>query len=218
MNYIVPVVDTNGKELVSITLDATVFAQDHVNTDLIHEYVLMQLANARQSNAHTKTRWEVSFSGKKIKKQKWWWARVGDKWSPLRKKWWVAFGPSNEINRSKTMTKKQRKLALLWAFISKLENKEVIIVDGYEQQKISTKWAYSLLKTLKCDDHRNLVMSGNYDEYLSKSFRNIDDTKYVSIDFMNVVDLLKSNQIMIIGKDGLHKIVERFTQSDETNA
>jgi ribosomal protein L4 len=61
-------------------------------------------------------------------------------------------------------------------------------------------------------------MSGNYDEYLSKSFRNIDDTKYVSIDFMNVVDLLKSNQIMIIGKDGLHKIVERFTQSDETNA
>ncbi|MBP7007835.1 50S ribosomal protein L4 [Patescibacteria group bacterium] len=56
MNYIVPVVDTNGKELVSITLDATVFAQDHVNTDLIHEYVLMQLANARQSNAHTKTR------------------------------------------------------------------------------------------------------------------------------------------------------------------
>lgn len=215
MNYIVPVVDNNGKELTSVTLDATVFTQENVNTDLIHEYVLMQLANARQSNAHTKTRGEVSFSGKKIKKQKWWWARVGDKWSPLRKKWWVAFWPSNEINRSKTMTKKQRRLALLWAFIAKLENKEVIIVDGYQQQKISTKWAYSLLKTLKFDDTRNLVMSGQYDEYLSKSFRNIEDTKYVSIDFMNVVDLLKSNQIMIIGKDWLHKLVERFAPQAE---
>lgn len=212
MSYTIPVLNTSWKNLSSITLDATVFAQDKINSSLIHEYVLMQLANARQSNAHSKTRWEVSFSGKKIYKQKKTGnARTGDKGSPLRKKWWVAFGPSSEYNWSKTMTKKQRKLALLGAFVSKLQNNEVVVIDGYSQPKISTKWAYSLLKVLNYDENRNLVMSGNYDEYLSKSFRNIEDTKYVSVDFMNVVDLLKSNRVMILWKDSLEKIIERFT-------
>lgn len=214
MNYIVPVIDIHGKELSTLSLDAMTFAQDNVNSDLIHEYVLMQLSNARQSNAHTKTRGEVAFSGKKLKKQKGWWARTGDKGSPIRKKWWVAFGPTSEINRSKTMTKKQRQLALLWAFITKLENKEVIVVDGYEQQKISTKWAFTLLKNIKSDDNKNLVMSESYDEYLSKSFRNIEDTKYVSVDFMNVIDLLRSTKIMILWKDGLTKIISRFSVAE----
>ncbi|HMY80724.1 MAG TPA: 50S ribosomal protein L4 [Candidatus Absconditabacterales bacterium] len=212
MSYTIPVLNTSGKNLSSITLDATVFAQDKINSSLIHEYVLMQLANARQSNAHSKTRGEVSFSGKKIYKQKKTGnARTGDKGSPLRKKGGVAFGPSSEYNWSKTMTKKQRKLALLGAFVSKLQNNEVVVIDGYSQPKISTKGAYSLLKVLNYDENRNLVMSGNYDEYLSKSFRNIEDTKYVSVDFMNVVDLLKSNRVMILGKDSLEKIIERFT-------
>jgi large subunit ribosomal protein L4 len=215
MTYIVPIIDTNWKELSSIKLDATVFTQEKVNSSLIHEYVLMQLSNARQSNASTKTRGEVSYSGKKLKKQKGGGARTGDKGSPIRKHGGVAFGPSSEINRSKTMTKKQRKLALLGAFVTKLENKEVVIVDGYNPAHISTKGAYSLLKTLAYSEDHNLIMSGNYDEILSKSFRNIEDTKYVSIDYMNVVDLLRSNHIMIFGKDGLDKIVTRFAKATE---
>ncbi len=175
----------------------------------------MQLSNARQSNASTKTRGEVSYSGKKLKKQKGGGARVGDKGSPIRKHGGVAFGPSSEINWSKTMTKKQRKLALLGAFVTKLENKEVVIVDGYSAAHISTKGAYSLLKTLAYSEDHNLIMSGNYDEILSKSFRNIEDTKYVSIDYMNVVDLLRSNHIMIFGKDGLDKIITRFSKAAE---
>ncbi len=102
----------------------------------------------------------------------------------------------------KTMTKKQRRLALLGAFISKLENQEVMIVKGYGgDSKISTKGAYSLLKTLDLAQDNNLIMSADYDEYLNKSFRNIEDTKYVSIDYMNVVDLLRSNHILIVGKE-----------------
>lgn len=113
------------------------------------------------------------------------------------------------------MTKKQRRLALLWAFVTKLENKQVIIVDGYDNTKISTKWAYSLLQTLDYTNKNNLIMSGNYDEYLCKSFRNIASSKYVSIDYMNVVDLLNSKNVMIVGKDWLDKIVGRFGVTDE---
>lgn len=216
MSYTIPVLDTSGKQIDKITLDNALFSTDSVNGDLIHEYVLMQLANARQSNAHTKTRGDVAFSGKKLYKQKSTGnARTGDKGSPIRKHGGVAFGPSSDINRMKTMTKKQRKLALLGAFVSKLENQEVVVVNGYTNEKISTKWAYSLLKTLNFSEDNNLVMSANYDEYLNKSFRNIEDAKYVSVDYMNVVDLLRSTHIMIIWKDWFEKIVNRFQVASE---
>lgn len=56
MSYTIPVLDTSGKEVEKITLDDALFTLEKVNSSLIHEYVLMQLANARQSNAHVKTR------------------------------------------------------------------------------------------------------------------------------------------------------------------
>jgi ribosomal protein L4 len=46
------------------------------------------------------------------------------------------------------MTKKQRKLALLGAFVTKLENKEVVIVDGIQQLISQQNEHISLLKTL----------------------------------------------------------------------
>jgi len=66
MSYTIPVLDTSGKEVEKITLDDALFTLEKVNSSLIHEYVLMQLANARQSNAHVKTRGDVAFSGKKL--------------------------------------------------------------------------------------------------------------------------------------------------------
>ncbi|MFA7284366.1 MAG: 50S ribosomal protein L4 [Candidatus Absconditabacterales bacterium] len=216
MSYTIPVLDTSGKEVEKITLDDALFTLEKVNSSLIHEYVLMQLANARQSNAHVKTRGDVAFSGKKLGKQKGSGnARAGDRGSPIRKKGGVAFGPSSDINWMKTMTKKQRRLALLGAFVSKLENQSIVIVKGYDGANISTKGAYSLLKTLEFNQESNLVMSANYDEYLNKSFRNIEDAKYVSVDYMNVVDLLRSNHIVIVGKEGLEKIVTRFQYAQE---
>ncbi len=87
MSYTIPVLDTSGKKIETITLDDVLFSNEKINSSLIHEYVLMQLANARQSNAHTKTRGDVSFSGKKLGKQKGSGnARAGDRGSPIRKK------------------------------------------------------------------------------------------------------------------------------------
>ncbi|NOZ43822.1 MAG: 50S ribosomal protein L4 [bacterium] len=84
-----------------------------MNKSLIHEYYLLQMANARIAIAHTKTRAEVKGSGKKLYKQKGTGsARVGDKRSPIRRKGGVVFGPRKERNYTKDMPKKARKLAL----------------------------------------------------------------------------------------------------------
>lgn len=136
MSYKIPIYNADGKQVDTITLDNKIF-WSIVSPDLIHEYVLLQDSNARQSNAHTKTRGEVSWSGKLYKQKKTGNARTWDRRSPIRKWGGVAFGPTNEINWTKSMNKKQRKLAVLGAFINKLQTNWVCVVDGYNVDKIS---------------------------------------------------------------------------------
>ncbi len=87
MGYTMKMVDMKGKVLADTALSQKLFDDAHINEGLIHEYVVMYLANQRQSNAHTKTRGEVQNSGKKLYKQKGTGrARVGDAGSPIRRK------------------------------------------------------------------------------------------------------------------------------------
>ena len=113
MVYAVDVYDKNGKLASKVDLNPELFSDEIVNPSLIHEYLLLQQANARNVIASTKTRAEVAGSGRKLYKQKRTGnARVGDKNSPIRRHGGVAFGPTAERNFEKTMTKKARKLAL----------------------------------------------------------------------------------------------------------
>ena len=113
MVYAVDVYDKNGKLTSKFDLNPGLFSDEIVNPSLIHEYLLLQQANARNVIASTKTRAEVAGSGRKLYKQKGTGnARVGDKNSPIRRHGGVAFGPTAERNFEKTMTKKARKLAL----------------------------------------------------------------------------------------------------------
>lgn len=113
MVYAVDVYDKNGKLTSKFDLNPELFSDGIVNPSLIHEYLLLQQANARNVIASTKTRAEVAGSGRKLYKQKGTGnARVGDKNSPIRRHGGVVFGPTAERNFEKTMTKKARKLAL----------------------------------------------------------------------------------------------------------
>jgi len=70
MTYTVDIYDNKGKVVEKIALTDAVFGKNDVSDSLIHEYYLLQAANARNVIAHTKTRAEVSGSGKKLYKQK----------------------------------------------------------------------------------------------------------------------------------------------------
>lgn len=76
------------------------------------------------------------------------------------------------------------------------------------------KSAYTLIKNLSFDNNKNIIMSSDYDIMLNKSFRNIENLRYMSVDYMNVVDLLRFKNLIIIWKDGVNKIVEKFAQSE----
>ena len=86
MSYTIDIFTHEGKKKDTVTLDG-LFGDEQINESLMHEYVVMYLANQRQSTAKVKTRSEVSLSGRKLFRQKGTGrARVGDAASPIRRK------------------------------------------------------------------------------------------------------------------------------------
>jgi large subunit ribosomal protein L4 len=86
MSYSISIYDAKGKVVEKKALNAAIFADENINDSLIHEFYVLQQANARIPIAHTKTRGEVAGSGRKLYKQKGTGgARVGAANSPIRR-------------------------------------------------------------------------------------------------------------------------------------
>ncbi len=198
MVYTVDVYDKTGKVASKFELNPEIFSDENINTSLIHEYLLLQEANARNAIASTKTRAEVSWSGRKLYKQKWTGnARVWDRNSPIRRHWWVAFGPTSERNFEKTMTKKARKVALNG--LVTLKAKEWVIawlqIDAMEP---STKAAVELLSKMWNADKKVLLVVDKKEDGILKSFRNIEGLKYLLVDYLNPRDLMNADAVVFL--------------------
>ncbi len=198
MVYSVDVYDKNGKVASKFDFNGDVFADEKVNQSLIHEYLLLQTANARNVIASTKTRAEVSGSGRKLYKQKGTGnARVGDKNSPIRRHGGVAFGPTSERNFEKTMTKKARKLALNGLLTLKLKDNAVSGLD-LDTMTPSTKSAISLLSTMGQSGKKVLLVLDKKEDGIVRSFRNIEGVKYLLVDYLNPYDLMNADAVVFL--------------------
>lgn len=197
--YKIDIYDMVWKKIEDRTLDQTIFNDENINESLIHEYVLMQLSNARQCNAHTKTRWEVKSSWRKLYRQKWTGrARVWDSASPIRRWWWVAFWPRNTVNYTKSMPKKMKRKALCGALTVAVKEWRIICLNKYSNEEIKTKKAFDVLSKLKIESEKILLIVNPDDIIAKKSFRNISNVKYISSDYINVTDLLSHKKILFL--------------------
>lgn len=198
MVYAVDVYDKNGKLASKVDLNPELFSDEIVNPSLIHEYLLLQQANARNVIASTKTRAEVAGSGRKLYKQKGTGnARVGDKNSPIRRHGGVAFGPTAERNFEKTMTKKARKLALNGLLTLKVKEWVVSGLD-LDTMEPNTKAAIALLSKMGNGDKKVLFVLDKKEDGVVKSFRNIEGVKYLLVDYLNPYDLMNAEAIVFL--------------------
>jgi len=92
--------------------------------------------------------------------------------------------------------KKVRKLALKMALSSKLEDKNIIVLDQFSLDRIKTKDFISVIDAL--DVKKALVVTEKADENLEKSSRNIPDVKVLRSDGLNVYDILKYKNLVLI--------------------
>ena len=199
MWYTIDIYDKTWKKISTLKLNNEIFSEDKINYNLIHEYYLLQTSNARNPIAHTKTRWEVAGSGKKLYRQKGTgYARVWDRRSPIRIGGGVVFWPRNERNYTKSMNKKSRQLALSGILTLKAKDKNIIWLKDFEMKEPKTKEALNILTNIWLNKEKTLFVLNEKNINLIKSFRNLNNVKYLLADYLNPKDLLEYNKILLL--------------------
>jgi len=167
-----------------------------VKTSVLHEVVRSQLAAKREGTAASKTRAMVKGSTKKLFRQKGTGnARAGSVKSPLRKGGGVIFGPSPRSYAYK-VPKKVRRLALKMALSCKLSDNTLYVIDDLKLEEIKTKVLSEVLGALNLQDL--LIVSDSEDMNLALSSRNISDIKVIKTAGLNVYDILKFKNLLLV--------------------
>mgnify|MGYP002390902168 CR=1 FL=1 len=144
----VPVVSKTGVEVGSITVDPKDFG-GKISKQLMHEAVLMFLANQRAGTHSTLRRGEVAGSSKKIFRQKGTGnARAGTKRTNKRRGGGTAKGPKPRDYYYR-LPKKAVKAANRMAVLSKIVDKEIVVLDDLALAAPKTKEVVAVLKALK---------------------------------------------------------------------
>ncbi len=197
------------KNTEEITLPKEVFGIK-INPGLVHQVFVSQMANKRQSTAHTKDRGEVRGGGKKPWQQKGTGrARAGSNRSPIWTGGGVTFGPTNQRNFKKIIPKKMKRKALLMILSSKVEEKMLVIIDNLKIDNPKTKQLLDILQKLPGEAKNCLIALAEPNKDLFLASRNIPKVKVIEARNLNCIDLL-SFKYLVIQKDAIKKIKETF--------
>lgn len=208
----IDVYNQNGKKTSKMELDDTVFNVP-LNETVVHQALVMQLANRRQGTVDTKTRAEVAKSTRKLFNQKHTGrARRGSAKSPVLKGGGVAFGPHQRSYRQ-AMPKKMRRLALKCVLSAKAGSGDLKIIDKFELSEPDTKQLLDMLITLGIDTSV-IIATGKVEDYAYKSARNLVAVKMMQASLLNVADLL-SCKGLVMTVDAVKKVEELWGQEKE---
>ena len=195
-----------GKQVGDIQLNNNVFGVE-VNTDAMHQVVVALLANKRQGTQSAKTRAEVRGGGIKPWRQKGTGrARQGSIRAPQWIKGGIVFAPKPRDYRV-SVPKSMRRVAMKSALTSKVQDNQMVVLESLSFDAPKTKQMVEVLKAF--DAKKTLIVTGESNEVLYKSARNIADVQIMPVNNINVYDLLKFEKL-IITKDAVSKIEEVY--------
>lgn len=196
----VKVRNLKNKEVGEVKLSDAVFGVE-LNESLIHAAVMNYQANGRQGTSATKTRGNVSGSGKKLWKQKGTGrARIASLRSPLWKGGGNVHGPQPR-DWSYQMPKKMRRGALRSALSERLREGNLIVVDeiGFDNPKtkefLAAMAALGLIENAK--RAKTLIVDSLDNENLVLSSRNVEKTKVTNSFGLNIYDIIYHEKLVI---------------------
>src|SRR3954453_18963324 len=191
----VNVIDLNNATVGSVELSDAVFGAE-VNESLLYEAVRHYTACQRRGTAATKTRHEVSGSGKKLWKQKGTGrARMGSIRSPLWRHGGTVHGPQPKSYEYK-LPRKMLLGALRSALSAKLRDGELRVIRAWELPNAKTKNMAGILGTLEAKDTVFLIETGE-NTNLTRASRNLPGVKLVPTKDVSVYDLLKYQEVLL---------------------
>jgi len=179
----------------SVDLPDEIFAVEP-NNHVIYLAVKQYLAAQRQGTSKVKTRLEVKGSSKKLHRQKGTGgSRKGNIRNPLFKGGGTIFGPKPRDYDFK-LNYKVKGLAKVSALSTKVKENSILVVEDVKLEAPKTKEVANILKSLKADNKKVLVLTGEQEDNFRLSFRNLPNVTGYQFNDMNTYDIVNSNVIL----------------------
>lgn len=192
---LIPVLNTQGEKVNEIELNADIF-EAPVNVSLMHQALVRQLANARLGTHKAKTRSENNRTKAKWYRQKGTGrARHGSRNSPTFVGGGVAHGPQPH-KYEKKMPRKMRRAALRSALSVKASAQQIVVVDNLNMETPKTKEIVGVLSNLSANG-KTLLLLADKNSSVELSVRNLQKTKTLRAQYLNIRDLLGSDCLVI---------------------
>jgi large subunit ribosomal protein L4 len=185
-----------GRSVGSVEIDPSEFG-GKVNRHLLHEVVLMYLANQRAGTHSTKRRGEVAGSTKKLFRQKGTGnARVGTRRTNKRRGGGTAKGPKPR-DYQYHLPRKAIRAATRMALLSKFQDNQTVIVDDFGLSQVKTKDMAAVLQALKIKGDTCLIGTAGMDRVVYKSARNIEGVDILPIRQLNAYAVLRPKRLVL---------------------
>ena len=202
----VSVFNMEGNEVGTMELSDAVFGVE-IKENLVHQAVVLRLANERQGTQKARTRSEVSGGGRKPWRQKGTGhARQGSTRAPQWKGGGVVFAPVPR-DYSFKMNKKEKKAALKSALTSKVQDNKIVVLDELKLDAIKTKDFKRVMDNLKVSSA--LVVTDVQDQNVILSARNLSGVATSVAANINVYDIMKYKNL-VVTKAAVASIEEVF--------
>ena len=199
------IVNADNQPVGDLELNDDVFG-GRVNADLIWESVVQQNASERRGTHATKTRAEVSGSGKKPWRQKGTGrARVGEIRNPLWRKGGTVFGPQPR-SYNYDLPRKVQIGALRAAIAQKLRDGQLVVVDKLEAADRKTKATAEMLKRLGASG-KTLLIDVTPQDGFALSARNIAGVRLVPSARLTARDVMDTARV-IATREAIEKLQE----------
>ncbi len=197
----------DGSAAGSVELDDAIFGLEP-RADILHRVVRWQRAKAQQGTHKVLTKSEVSYSTKKIYRQKGTGgARHGSKKAPIFRHGGIYKGPTPR-SHAHDLTKKFRVLGLRHALSAKAKAGELVIVDVADLNEAKTSILAKQVSNLGWK--RALVIDGAaVNENFAKAARNLENLDVLPSIGANVYDILRRDTL-VLTKAGVEALEARL--------
>lgn len=192
-----PVKKTAPKAAPAGKLPADIFSLEVKNTDLLKLAYNAYLAEARSSQARTKTRGLISGGGKKPWKQKGTGrARTGSIRNPIWRGGGIIFGPTGNENYKLNISTKQRRQALKQALSLANKAGQVSQVTSFSVKEGKTKEVIAILAAEKAERGGLLITSQKTPEFI-RATRNLQGVDVITASHVSAFNVLNARRIII---------------------
>ena len=195
-----------GEEIKEVKLNEEVFGITP-NDKVLYDAIILAQASLRQGTHSTKNRSEVRGGGRKPWRQK---GTGHARQGSIRAVQWVGggrYGTPVPRDYSKKQNRKERRLALLSALSEKASENNIVVLEELKLKENKTREFVSLLKTLKLDDKKVLVVVDDSELEIAMAARNLGTVLVIGYDELNVLDIVSCDVILTTDAN-LNKIKE----------